>query len=227
MDTIEKENKIICIDHLTKDFGYQRGVFDISFNVYQGEVFGFLGPNGAGKTTTIRHIMGFAKPQSGTVSVFGKESYQYYNQILENIGYLPGEVALPENLTGKQFIQMMQELRKAKNFKRLQYLLEKFPLDLHEDVKRMSLGDKRKLAIITAFMNDPDVLILDDIGGESITSWSRDDILLPLLNARIDQHLTTIFISEFSLEQLPLLYTIQKDHLKAEKLISKMKELMD
>ena len=72
-----------------------------------------------------------------------------------------------------------------------------------------------------------DVLILDDIGGESITSWSRDDILLPLLNARIDQHLTTIFISEFSLEQLPLLYTIQKDHLKAEKLISKMKELMD
>ena len=72
-----------------------------------------------------------------------------------------------------------------------------------------------------------DVLILDDIGGESITSWSRDDILLPLLNARIDQHLTTIFISEFSLEQLPLLYTIQKDHLKAEKLISKMKELID
>ena len=162
MDTIEKVNKIICIDHLTKDFGYQRGVFDISFNVYQGEVFGFLGPNGAGKTTTIRHIMGFAKPQSGTVSVFGKESYQYYNQILENIGYLPGEVALPENLTGKQFIQMMQELRKAKNFKRLQYLLEKFPLDLDEDVKRMSLGDKRKLAIITAFMNDPDVLILDE-----------------------------------------------------------------
>mgnify|MGYP000204062665 FL=1 len=162
MNSNENVKKIICIDHLTKDFGYQRGVFDISFDVCEGEVFGFLGPNGAGKTTTIRHIMGFAKPQSGKVLVFGKESYHDYHQILEEIGYLPGEVSLPENLTGMQFIEMMQGLRKNKNPERLQYLIEKFELDLSENVKRMSLGDKRKLAIITAFMNDPKVLILDE-----------------------------------------------------------------
>ena len=94
------------------------------------------------------------------------------------------------------------------------------------DLKAL-FADKNRYEDLLMKVYQCDVLILDDIGGESITSWSRDDILLPLLNARIDQHLTTIFISEFSLEQLPLLYTIQKDHLKAEKLISKMKELMD
>ena len=68
------------------------------------------------------------------------------------------------------------------------------------------------------------IVILDDVGGESVTAWSRDEILLPLLNHRLDQNLTTIFISEFAIEQLPLLYTLQNDELKAKKFISKIKE---
>lgn len=154
--------EIIKVENLTKDYGHGRGVFNISLSVGEGEVFGFLGPNGAGKSTTIRHIMGFSKPQSGSCNVFGMESFKNYYKILDNVGYLPGEIALPEGLTGWEFIRMMGKLRGAKSDERLNYLLKKFEFDPKMETKKMSLGDKRKLAIVTAFMNDPDVLILDE-----------------------------------------------------------------
>ena len=153
---------IIEVDNLTQDYGHGRGVFDVSFAVKEGEVFGFLGPNGAGKSTTIRHIMGFSKPQKGETRVFGMESFHNYNKILANVGYLPGEIALPEGLSGSEFIKMMGDLRKSHNTEMLNYLLEKFELNPNMETKKMSLGDKRKLAIVTAFMDDPDVLILDE-----------------------------------------------------------------
>ena len=155
-------NDIIVVDNLTKNYGHGRGIFDVSFVVKKGEVFGFLGPNGAGKSTTIRHIMGFSKPDSGSANVFGMESFKNYYKILNNVGYLPGEIALPEGLTGWEFIKMMGDLRKTHNNDRLNYLLKKFNLDPSGETKRMSLGDKRKLAIVTAFMDDPDTLILDE-----------------------------------------------------------------
>lgn len=153
---------MIQVENLTKDYGSGRGVFDVSFEVNKGEVFGFLGPNGAGKTTTIRHIMGFSNPDSGQTRVFGKNSAKYYNKILENVGYLPGELALPDGLSGTEFLKMMQDLRHSKNDDRMNYLIEKFDLDPGGDVKRMPLGTKRKLAIVAAFMSDPDVLVLDE-----------------------------------------------------------------
>jgi len=137
-------------------------VFDVSFHVDKGEVFGFLGPNGAGKSTTIRHLMGFSKPDSGSTQIFGKESFNRYNEILNRVGYIPGEIALPAGLTGWEFLRMMQDLQHNKNEELLKKLLELFELDPSGDTKRMSLGVKRKLAVVTAFMNDPDVLILDE-----------------------------------------------------------------
>ena len=154
--------EIIKVENLTKDYGHGRGIFNISLSVGKGEVFGFLGPNGAGKSTAIRHIMGFSKPQSGSVKVFGMDSFKNYYKILDNVGYLPGEIALPEGLTGWEFIRMMGKLRGANSDERLNYLLKKFEFDPKMETKKMSLGDKRKLAIVTAFMNDPDVLILDE-----------------------------------------------------------------
>lgn len=153
---------LIIVENLTQDYGHGRGVFDISFSVKKGEVFGFLGPNGAGKSTTIRHIMGYSKPQKGRTLVFGKESFKEYDKILKNVGYLPGEIALPEGLTGWEFIKMMEDLRSSKNKERLKYLLQLFKLDPSAETKKMSLGDKRKLAIVVAFMDDPEVLILDE-----------------------------------------------------------------
>lgn len=154
--------KIIEVENLVQDYGHGRGVFDVSFSVEKGEVFGFLGPNGAGKSTTIRHIMGFSKAQKGSSRVFGLESFGSYYKILENVGYLPGEITLPDGLSGWEFIEMMADLRGGKNEERLNSLLDRFQLDPSVETKRMSLGDKRKLAIITAFMNDPQVLILDE-----------------------------------------------------------------
>lgn len=156
---------IIEVDHLTKDYGFGRGVFDVSIHVGKGEVFGFLGPNGAGKSTTIRHLMGFSKPGSGTTKIFGEDTFDKYYDILKKVGYIPGEIALPAGLTGKEFIKMMQDLTGVKNEERLKMLLDLFELDdtaLLSDVKRMSLGVKRKLAVVTAFMSDPEVLILDE-----------------------------------------------------------------
>ncbi|MDD3171489.1 MAG: ABC transporter ATP-binding protein [Bacilli bacterium] len=156
---------IIEVEHLTKDYGYERGVFDISFSVKKGEVFGFLGPNGSGKSTTIRHIMGFSKPDSGEIKVFGKDTFQKYYEILNKIGYIPGEIALPVGLTGWEFIKMIQDLQHIHNNKMLEKMLSLFKLEdkvLKEETKRMSLGVKRKLAIVTAFMSDPEVLILDE-----------------------------------------------------------------
>lgn len=156
---------VIEVSHLTKDYGFGRGVFDVNIHVDQGEVLGFLGPNGAGKSTTIRHLMGFSKPGKGNTKIFGKETFARYYEILNHVGYIPGEVALPAGLTGWQFIRMMQDLQKVKNEARLKEMLELFELDdlsLKGDVKRMSLGVKRKLAVVTAFMSDPEVLILDE-----------------------------------------------------------------
>lgn len=154
--------QMIQVDHLTKDYGFGRGVFDVSFGVEEGEVFGFLGPNGAGKTTTIRHIMGFSKPQEGMTAVLGKESWLYSAQIQKSLGYLPGELAFPSNMTGNQFIDHMACLRGMTDRRMADYLLEKFELDPSGDLKRMSLGMKRKLAIVTAFMHDPEILVLDE-----------------------------------------------------------------
>ena len=156
---------VIEVDHLTKDYGFGRGVFDVSIHVNKGEVFGFLGPNGAGKSTTIRHLMGFSKPGSGTTKIFGEDTFDKYYDVLKKVGYIPGEIALPAGLTGKEFIKMMQDLTGIRNKERLKMLLELFELDdtaLAGDVKRMSLGVKRKLAVVTAFMSDPEVLILDE-----------------------------------------------------------------
>lgn len=153
---------VISLQHVTKDYGHGRGIFDVSFNVGKGTVYGFLGPNGAGKTTAIRHIMGFSKPQQGIVTVNGLDSWTNASTIQEKLGYLPGEVALPENLTGEQFIQMMMDLRKVKDDTHCKKLINFFELDASGKIKRMSLGMKRKLAIVTAFMHDPDVLVLDE-----------------------------------------------------------------
>ncbi len=154
--------EIIVVDKLTQDYGHGRGVFDVSFSVKKGEVFGFLGPNGAGKSTTIRHIMGFSKAQKGEIKVFGMEAFSSYYKILDRVGYLPGEIALPDGLTGWEFIRMMWSLRNVENKERLEYLLSIFKLDPSGETKKMSLGDKRKLAIVTAFMHDPELLVLDE-----------------------------------------------------------------
>lgn len=153
---------IIEVNELTKDFGHNRGIYDVSFEVRKGETLGFLGPNGAGKSTTIRHLMGYCRPHKGSAKIEDKDTRKEYAKILENVGYLPGEVALPEGLDGNGFINMMGGLRKGREAERVRELIEIFSVEMNQNVKRMSIGEKRKLAVIVAFMNNPEILLLDE-----------------------------------------------------------------
>lgn len=152
----------IEVQSLSKDYGHGCGVFHVSLSVHEGEVFGFLGPNGAGKSTTIRHLMGFSKPDEGQALLFGRKAFENYADVMNRVGYLPGEIALPAGLTGWDFIDMMKKLRGTDCDENTQRLMRMFDLDPSGETKRMSLGVKRKLAVVTAFMHDPDVLILDE-----------------------------------------------------------------
>ncbi len=153
---------VIKAERLTKDYGQQRGVFDLSFETKKGEVYGFLGPNGAGKTTTIRHLLGFCKPQQGRCSILDYDCWTQAKEIQRHIGYVPGEIAFPEHLTGYAFLEQISELRRMTSLDKARELISLFELDPRGELKRMSKGMKQKMALITAFMHDPEMVLLDE-----------------------------------------------------------------
>ena len=153
----------ICeIQNLTRDYGRNRGVFDLTFSIDKGEIFGFLGPNGAGKTTTIRHLMGFLKPEKGSCSINGMDCWKNRTGIQKDLGYIPGEMAFFDDMTGEDFLSFIAKYRKMKGTGRTDELLDRFELDARPKLKKMSKGMKQKVGIVAAFMHDPEVLILDE-----------------------------------------------------------------
>ncbi len=155
-------DSIIEINHLTKDFGHGRGVFDVSIDVKKGECFGYLGPNGAGKSTTIRMLMGFTRPDSGETLINGENTFKNRYEVMQKVSYIPGEVALPPLLKGKDVIKNQMELKNVKDTTFLNWLIKEFELDTSLLCKEMSIGMRRKLVIVCAFMSDPDIIIMDE-----------------------------------------------------------------
>ncbi|MEE0434305.1 MAG: ABC transporter ATP-binding protein [Peptococcaceae bacterium] len=153
---------MLQIDHLTRDYGGGKGIFDVTFGVDEGEVFGFLGPNGAGKTTTIRHLMGFIRPKKGTCRINNKDCWTARADIQRDLGYIPGEINFFDDMTGKEFLRFMTKYRHIPAQNRQKELLERFELNPKGKIKKMSKGMKQKLGIVAAFMHDPQVLILDE-----------------------------------------------------------------
>lgn len=131
---------VVEINGLTKDYGNDKGIFDVSFKIEKGEVFGFLGPNGAGKTTTIRHLLGFIIPKEGTCLIEGMDCSKKIAEIQKKIGYIPGEINLMEEVTGIQFIKFMAEYRGMKDLGRAEEIIERFDLDPHVKIKKMLGG---------------------------------------------------------------------------------------
>jgi ABC-2 type transport system ATP-binding protein len=153
---------IIEVEKLTKSYGGKRGIDDVSFQVEEGEVFGFLGPNGAGKTTTIRVLMALLHADSGTARIAGLDCWKQSLEIKRLVGYMPGEPALDPNLTGGQILEYFAHLRGGVDQSYLKQLIERFALDTSRKFRQYSTGNKRKVVLIQAFMHRPRLLILDE-----------------------------------------------------------------
>lgn len=153
---------IIEIDKLTKDYGDNKGIFDLTFEVKEGEVFGYLGPNGAGKTTTIRHLMGFLTPDKGSSQILGMDSRTRSAHIMKDLGYLPGEIAFFDGMKGFEFLNFMSEMKGLTDTSLRDKLVDMFQLDTRGKIRKMSKGMKQKIGIVCAFMHNPKVLILDE-----------------------------------------------------------------
>lgn len=153
---------IIQLGKATKDYGSGRGVFDLSFAVGRGEVVGFLGANGAGKSVTMRMLMGFMRPGSGLVQIGGLDCFSERATIQRTVGYLPGELACPSDMTGTAFLDFMAAMRGEPDCMRRECLVDFFELDPSVRIRSMSKGTKQKLGIVAAFMGNPDMLLLDE-----------------------------------------------------------------
>ena len=153
---------IIQIEKLTKSYGAHRGITDIDLEVNEGEAFGFLGPNGAGKTTTIRTLLDHIRPTSGRALVFGIQTNVDPVAIHRRVGYLPGEFALYDKLTGGQTIEYFANLRGGVDAPYQADLVKRLDVDTSRKFKEYSKGNKQKIGLIVALQHRPDLLILDE-----------------------------------------------------------------
>jgi ABC-2 type transport system ATP-binding protein len=153
---------VIEIKNLTKTYGKARGISDISFNVEEGEIFGFIGPNGAGKSTTIRTLLSLIYPTSGSATIFGKDTVQFAPEIKKEIGYLPSEVFYYDNMKVKDLLNYSASFYKKDCRKRIKELAEIMDLDLNKKIDDLSLGNKKKVGIVQGLLHEPKLIILDE-----------------------------------------------------------------
>lgn len=189
----------IEVDHLTKKYGSFTAVDDLSLAIDHGEIFGFLGPNGAGKSTTIRSILDLIRPTSGACRVLGLDSRTDAVEIRRNLGFLPADLALYPNLTGRKTIQYFANLRGGVEWSHVDKLAERFDADLDKRVSDYSSGNRQKVGLILAFMHNPKVVILD----EPITGL--DPLVQLEFHTLMREHVSagnTVFLSSHTLSEV-------------------------
>lgn len=152
----------IEINKLTKNYGKARGITELDLNVEVGDIFGFIGPNGAGKSTTIRTLLGLIHPTSGEAKVLGYDITRDQTKILSETGYLPSEVSFYSGMKVREVIAYSARLRKKKCDGKAKMLCERLDLDLDRKVDDLSLGNRKKVGIVTALQHSPRLLILDE-----------------------------------------------------------------
>lgn len=184
---------------LTKYYGKSRGIVDVDLTVKDGDIFGFIGPNGAGKSTMIRTLLNFIFPTSGTAKVLGLDAIKATKKIKGQVGYLPGEVDYYDDMSAGELLHYSGRFYKKDYTKNLQELVELFDLDTKKNIHSLSLGNKKKVAIIQALLHEPKLLILDEPTGG----------LDPLMQKRFFTRLqeenkkgTTIFFSSHVLSEV-------------------------
>jgi ABC-2 type transport system ATP-binding protein len=153
---------IIQTEKLTKSYGSHRGIVDVDLEVNEGEAFGFLGPNGAGKTTTIRVLLDHIRPTGGKATIFGMDTTQDSVAIHQRIGYLPGEFALYDKLTGAQTLEYFANLRGGVDRQYQADLMARLDVDPSRKFREYSKGNKQKIGLVIALQHRPDLLLLDE-----------------------------------------------------------------
>ena len=152
----------IVLNELTKHYGKHRGINNLSFSVNQGEFFGFIGPNGAGKSTTIRTLMGLIRPTGGSASIFGLDCHSKASVIAKDVGYLPSENSYYENMKVRELLQYTADLYGMDCKAKMKELADRLNLDLSRKIADLSLGNKKKVGIVSAIMTSPKLIIMDE-----------------------------------------------------------------
>jgi ABC-2 type transport system ATP-binding protein len=151
------------ISGLVKNYGAIHAVRGIDLEVRRGEIYGFLGPNGAGKTTTIRCVLDLLRPTAGRIEVLGLDPRRDGVEVRRRVAYVPGELRLPERQTGHQLVATMARLRGGiASPERRRELAERLDLDLNRRLRDLSSGNRRKVALLLAFVSNAELLVLDE-----------------------------------------------------------------
>ncbi len=155
-------NAVITLQGLTKCYGRARGIEDVSFSVEEGEIFGFIGPNGAGKSTTIRTLLALLKPTSGSAEIFGMDTAKRAEVIAREVGYVPGEAAYYDRMRVRELLSYTAALYQKNCEKKTRELCDRLKLDENRRIADLSFGNKKKVAIVSALLHEPKLIILDE-----------------------------------------------------------------
>ena len=191
--------EMIQVKNLTKDYKSGKGIFDFDFSVQEGEVFGLVGTNGSGKTTTIRHMMGFIKGDTGSVKIKGMDCWKDSAKIKKMIGYVPGQIDFPDVGNGSAFLKIQTSLLGMKDLSYMNSLIDRFKIDITAPLKTMSKGMKQKMALVAAFMDQPDIYILDE-PSTGLDPLMRDTLIEVILEQKAKGK--TIFMSSHIFKEL-------------------------
>jgi len=159
-----KEN-VIEISHLTKSYGKNRGVVDVSLTIQKGDIFGFLGPNGAGKSTTIRSMLGFLKINEGSIRILGMDSIKDHEKILKEVGYMPSEAWFYDSMKVMDVIKYAADVRGIDCNNEAEKICERLKVDTSKKIRQLSLGNRKKVSIVCAMQHRPRLFIFDEPTG--------------------------------------------------------------
>jgi ABC-2 type transport system ATP-binding protein len=174
---------LLRTQNLTKDYGRHRALDHLSLSVAAGEIVGLLGPNGSGKSTALRLLLGFLRPTAGRATIAGHDCWRDSVAARRQVSYLPGELRLYENMTGRQLVRFLSNLRGRSDPERLHHLAEVFDIDIDRPIAQLSSGMKRKVALLVILVPPVPLLILDE-PTNTLDPTMRDLLLEQLRQAR-------------------------------------------
>ncbi len=193
---------VIVTTALCRTYGSRRGISDVNLTINAGEIFGFLGPNGAGKSTTIRVLMGLLRPSSGAARIFGENCWSDGPAIRRDVGYVAGDVRLYPWLTPRRGLRMISRIHGRDLLPNGLKLAERFRLEPDLVVRKMSRGNRQKVALVLALAHSPRLVILDE-PTSGLDPLMQDTLMLCLRELAQQGH--TVMFSSHTLSEVETL----------------------